>query len=300
VKAGHVFTDTIHGRLPGVMTEWRYRRTSDRPGFYKHVWESPTDTYALDGGGLLTLPKPQGGPMATRLWLDNPRHRCSHCGGGHMTKHHDNWVARGGSHHHTSMHRGLFRGGSHYHNPYLAAYNPAPLALLRSYVSLPYLQATLSGAGGFGLTYLGYKVLFGFVTPLATYAADPGWTGILVRAGGRLVVAAVGDFALVRFFSGHNRIAYIGGAAAYIGLASLLEALGYQVTVGSGAPLVSVLPAALQPASSIAGVDAFIHTQRQRPRAIAGAAGAGAFVQVARRGLGLHPSRMYTNRLSPA
>ncbi len=268
MRAGEQFTGTIHGRFPARLEEIRYRRTADHPGWYKHGFTSATDMFALTDGGLLIRPRNPGGFMGTpRLWLDNrPR------------KHHK-------KHHH-----------GHHHNPYLAAYNPSVMALAKSYVSMPAAMTYASGAAGFAGTYLGYKALFS-LTALSTYGADPGYTGVIVRTLGRIAIAAAGNVALARFVAGHNRMAYIGGSAAYIGLALILEALGYQVTVGAGQPLVTLLPAALQPTTTVAGVDAFV----QRPRRVAGM---DAFVQ--RRltggfsGLGMHPSKMYANRLSPA
>lgn len=255
---GSPYAGQIHGRFPARLEEIRYERTADHPGWYKHRFTSPTDIYALTDGGLLIRPRNPGGPMGTpKLWLDNPR-----------------------------------RGGRR-RNPYLAAYNPGVMTLARSYASLPYLMAAASGAAGFGTTFLGYKALFS-LTALSSYGLDPSYTGIAVRALGRTAVAALGDFALVRFFNGHNRMAYIGGAAAYVGLATLLEALGYHITVGAGQPLVSLLPASLQPAVSVAGAAGYLTPTH--------VAGAGAYVargQLRGATLGAHPGRMYANRLSP-
>jgi hypothetical protein len=258
----------IHGRLPGDLEEIRYHRTSDYPGFYKHAFTTPTDIFALTDGGLLI--RPRGGSMR-KLWLDNPR--------------------RHGHRHHHRHHR---------HNPFLAAYNPGITAVLKSYASVPYMTAALSGGAGFAVTFLSYKALFS-LTALGTYGVDQTWTGILVRLLGRIGVAAVGGAVLSRFLPGHNRMAYIGGATAYVGLATALEAGGYQVTIGAagGAPLVSVLPTSLQPATAVAGVDgvdAYMQ-RRSRPR---GVRGTSAFLTMRGGGMGLHPSRLYTNRLSPS
>jgi hypothetical protein len=280
MRPGTAISATIHGRLPGRLEQIRYHRTADHPGNYKHDFTTPTDIFALEDGGLLIRPRTSaGGLMGTpKLWLDNPRHH----------KHH---------------------GRRHRHNPYLAAYNPHAMALLKAYASAHYATAALSGAAGFGATYLGYKALFSLTT-LASYGADPGWSGILVRTVGRGLVAVAGDLALARFMGGHhNRVAYIAGAAAYVGLSGALEATGYQVTVGApgGAPLVTLLPASLAPGATVAGdlsgtdgLDAIIRRTPGRPRGgrVAGELGLGAFINS--RGLGLHPSRMYQNRLTPA
>jgi hypothetical protein len=269
---------TIHGRLPASVEQIRYRRTSDHPGYYKHDFSTPTDVFALEDGGLLIQPRTSGGPMPpSKLWLDNPRR-----------KHH--------RHHHRR-------------NPYLAAYNPHATAMLKHYFSFPYAKTAASGAAGFAASYLGYKVV-GSLTFLSTYAADPGYGGILARLGIRVAAAALGDYLLARFMPGHHsRVAYIGGAAAYVGLATALEAGGYTITVGApgGVPLASVLPASLVNATIAGDLGAYMRPRaagRRSARAINGVdaflyGDMGAYVAPAMGGLEARVQSLFTNPLLP-
>lgn len=237
MKGGAIYTGQVHGIVPGTLEEIRYWRTKDHPGPYKHPFRSSARILALEDGRLLIEPKEEG----TMLWLDNPqRHHGKHQGG---HRHNDPDPSR-----------------RHHHNPYLAAFNPGVVQAVRGVFTQQYAMAALSGSAGFGVTYLGYKALFS-LTALSNYGSGMDWTSILVRALGRLGVAAVGDSLLMRFFAGHNRLAYAGGAAAYVGAATLLEATGYQVAIGApgGAPLASVLPAALQSQASVAGAGYYIN-----------------------------------------
>lgn len=296
VRKGGRYEGTVHGTLPARLEEIRYYRTRDYPGYYKHPFEQKASIHAMEDGNLLITPI-GGNPMS--LWLDNPRRHHKHNDPGHRRHRHNRR-----RHSYNRRHR---------HNPYLAAFNPRRGGLMGGtighYVSVPYWTAVASGGAGFGITYLGYKVLFGF-TALQSYGADPGYAGVAVRALGRIVVAALGDMFLARFFAGHNRMAYLGGASAYVGLSTGLELLGYDVTIGApgGVPLQSILPAALQPATAIAGAmdgtGAFVRNARgaalPNSRFMA-LRGTGAFLQRNRlSGLGLTPQRLYHNALSPA
>ena len=173
-------------------------------------------------------------------------------------------------------------------NPFLAAYNPGAVAALKHYFSADYLKAGAFGVAGVGVTYLGSQMVLS-LGPLAQWATASDWTSIAVRGAVRVGVAFGSDALVSKAFGGSDRSAFIAGGAAYAVGSTILEAMGYQVVVGSGQPLTALIPASFQP--SIAGVSSYV----QRP-ALRAVAGAGSYVA---RPVGMEGVGMYKNAMHP-